>query len=369
MNKTNLYKLQKFASGSSILYVEDNKTLQDKLGQFFNIIFDNSYQGFDGKEGLNKFNEFTPSVILTDLTLPKISGMDMIMELQELNSDTSIIVLSAHNEDLELMQSFDMGLVEILIKPIDVDKLILALIKALKKNYAQTIDSEFFNDIENFKEQQTSIKFINSYKGIPIVNNGEIIKIDSDEFQVKVPHIQTIAIKNEKHTIIEFKHRDKYIQAFVLDVDTQLDIITLYKAKYISFQTRNLEYKRLKTDDTFKIGLHYQTQNVDVKSIDISHSYISMFFENPTIQFKPNDNIDITLGFYINNASSMINEKRFMKAFAKGIITRIEPYKSGQKLISTIQISKADENIFNQYLKQREVEIIQSLKGQLQLSG
>ncbi len=365
MNKKNLSKLRKLALGSSLLYVEDNKLLQNKLGQFFNIIFDNSYQGFDGYEGIDKFKQFAPNIILTDLSLPKISGMDMIMEMQELNTDTTIIVLSAHNEDLELMQSFDMGLTDILLKPIDVDKLILALIKALKKNYAQTIDNEFFNDIINFKEQQTSLKFINSYKGIPIINEGKIIKIQDDEFQVKIPHIQTIAIKNEKHTIIEFKHRDKYIQAFILDIDTKLDIVTLYKAKYINFQTRTLEYKRLKTDDTFKIGLHYKLQNVDVKSIDISHSYMSMFFENPTIQFKPDDNIDITLGFYINNASSMINEKRFMKAFAKGIITRIEPYKSGQKLISTIQISKADTNIFNQYLQQREIEIIQSLKERL----
>jgi len=365
MNKQNLSKLQKRAKGSTILYIEDNKLLQDKLGKFLNLTFDTCYQAFEGNKGVEKFQKYLPDIILTDLTFDTLSGVDLIMELQDINNDTAIIVLSNKNSDLELLEDFDMGLIDILIKPVNVNKLMLSLIKALKKNYETNVDISFFDNLISLQDKQTKVELINSFKGINIINKGIIVSVVDDEYKIKIPHIQTIAIRLQQISVMKFPKQDKYILAVSLNINTKTDIITFYKPKYIDYHTRNRELKRVKTDKSFQIGLHFKTQNIEVLAIDISYDYISMLFENPTIQFKQNDEVDITLGFNISSASSMISEKRFVKAFAKGKIKRIQPNKIGQNILSSLKISKADTNIFNQYLQERELQIISSLKNLL----
>ena len=363
MNKQNLFKLQKRAKGSTILYIEKNKQLQDKIGKFLSLTFDKCYQSFTSEDGMAKLKKYNPDVILTDLMFDELYGVDLIMQIQDIQDNSSIIILSKENEELELLEDFDMGLVDILLKPVNTGKLILSLIKALKINYESKVDDIFIQEITSLKDKQTKIEFINSYNGIPIINSGLIIALNDDEFKIKVPKIQLYSIKSEQHTVFKIENIDKYVEAFVLSINTKNDIITLYKPRYIHFQQRDSKNKRIKTDKSFQVGLHFKSENIEVTPIDISHTCMALYYENPTLQFKQNDEVEITIGFDIKSANKMITDKRFTKVFASGKIRRVEPQRNRQKITVTMNINQAGKRVFNEYLQGREIDIIHSLKN------
>jgi len=89
-------------SDLSVLYVESDFTLQQKISLHLKKIFSKVYQAFDGLEGLNLSKKNKPDIIITDLNLSKKNAFEMIVDIQDLDPKVSIIVLSNKNSDFEL---------------------------------------------------------------------------------------------------------------------------------------------------------------------------------------------------------------------------------------------------------------------------
>ncbi|MEA2049643.1 MAG: response regulator [Campylobacterota bacterium] len=365
MNKENIEKLQKLAKGLSIIYVEDSITLQKQVGRFLGKIFDNFYQAYDGLDGFEKYKSFKPDIVLTDLTMPKKNGLEMIIDIKEVNPDVKIIVLSAHNDDMTLLETIDLGIVEFLKKPVDLDKLTEGLNEAILLSDNLSNQAQCLHDIRIVFEQNIQVGFINTFKGMPIQNDGKIVGINNDEIIVQVPKMQIIAMKTESHTVMKFKSTNRHMQVYVLKIDEKLNLITLTKPNYINFTMREFKYKRIAVDKTFKVGLHIHNHNIDIRAIDVSFISISMYTENHNTQIKLNDEIDLTLGFEINSPTVVINEKKFTKIFTKAKVIRMMPYKSGLQLVASLNIKKADDSTFRKYLQDREIEILQEFKSLL----
>ncbi len=365
MDIKNLEKLQKLAKGMSIIYVEDSLTLQKQVGRFLGKLFDKFYQAYDGADGYDKFKAFNPDIVITDLTMPKKNGIEMIVDMKQLNDEVKIIVLSAHNDDVTLLQTIDLGIVEFLKKPVDLDKLTEALISAISNSQNIGSTEQCFHDIKIVFEQNVQVGFINTYKGMPIQNDGKIVGITEDEFVVQVPRMQILAMKNESHTVMMFKTTNRHIKVHVLRVDEVNNLITLTKPEYINFTIREFKYKRIAVDKSFKVGLHVYNQNIDIRALDVSFISIGMYTENHNTQLKLNDEVDLTLGFDVYSPTVVIHEKKFTKIFVKAKIIRITPFRSGFQIVASLHIKKADESTFHKYLQARELEILQEFKSLL----
>lgn len=365
MDTENLKKLQKLAKGMSLLYVEDSLTLQKQVGRFLSKIFDKFYQAYDGQDGYDKYKAVIPDILLTDLTMPKKSGLEMIVDIKEINHNAKIVVLSAHNDDVTLLQTIDLGIIDFILKPLDMDRLTNSLIEAIELSDTIKEVSKCIHDIKMLKEQNTHVEFINSYKGMPIQSTGMITDIQEDEFTVHVDHKQVIAMKYEKHTVMELSATQRHIKVHVLKIDDENDTVQFAKPEYINFTLREFKYKRIKVDNSFKIGFHNKNHTYEVQPIDVSFISISMTVNEFQTQLKLNDEIELTLGFDTNNISSFFNEKKFTKIFVKGKIIRLEPHPIGTLIVASIKAQKADESTFNKYLKDREIEILQEFKSLL----
>ena len=157
MNKENLYKLQKLSKGFSVLYIESSEVLQKQISGFLGKLFDNFYQALDTQTGYTKFKTHRPDLLLMDLTNEKKSSIELIVDIKELNPDIKIIIISKHNDDIELLKSIDMGISEILLKPIDMDKLISAAIKAIGSSVKSNLNKKSHNKIEIKKIKKIKI--------------------------------------------------------------------------------------------------------------------------------------------------------------------------------------------------------------------
>ncbi len=132
MEEKNSYKkLARLAKDYELLYIEDNAGLQKQALKIFKKFFTNVIVASDGEEGLELFKKYYPKIVITDIKMPDMSGLDMASKIKKLQNDTKIIITSAFNEKEYLLRSIDIGISKYLKKPIPIGELVDTLIEVI----------------------------------------------------------------------------------------------------------------------------------------------------------------------------------------------------------------------------------------------
>jgi len=114
----------KVLKGLKVLLVED----EDKLASLLKNAIGDSFYSFtlakDGQEGLEKFLSISPDIIITDIMMPHLTGLEMAKEVRKIDENIPIIILSAFSESDKFLDAIDIGVVKYFIKPFDPDELL-----------------------------------------------------------------------------------------------------------------------------------------------------------------------------------------------------------------------------------------------------
>ncbi|MBU1657606.1 response regulator transcription factor [bacterium] len=102
----------------SILIAEDEAELRFYLDEYLQIFFKHVYVAKCGHDAFVHYLDKRPDIILTDINMPNLDGLSIISRIRERDSETKIIVMSAHSEQDKLLQAVELQLVTYLIKPI-----------------------------------------------------------------------------------------------------------------------------------------------------------------------------------------------------------------------------------------------------------
>lgn len=127
MNKD--FQLKENAQLLSVLYVEDEEDTRKQISQILELFFKNVYVSSDGEGGFELFKSNKVDLVMTDLTMPKMDGLEMIKKIRKINPFQHVIVLTAHNSSENLMETIDLQLDGFLLKPIKMDKMLDLLLK------------------------------------------------------------------------------------------------------------------------------------------------------------------------------------------------------------------------------------------------
>lgn len=111
-----------------VLYVEDDPAIQAPLAKFLARRVKELILASDGAEGLEKFVQFHPDIIITDINMPKLHGFKMTSEIRKIAPNVPIIVTSAHNEKPFLHQANLYAINGYLVKPFDFEDLEMELV-------------------------------------------------------------------------------------------------------------------------------------------------------------------------------------------------------------------------------------------------
>jgi YesN/AraC family two-component response regulator len=117
----------------SILVVEDDHVAIDILGLMIKKKFPDFeiHTAENGLKGLELFKRYRPDIVLTDINMPEMNGMDMAAEIRSMDPDAKFIVLTAYN-DLAFFEKFnEIGFVAYILKPIEFKKLFVAIEKCI----------------------------------------------------------------------------------------------------------------------------------------------------------------------------------------------------------------------------------------------
>ena len=109
----------KLLKNLKVLLVEDeqnlSRLLKDAIGDnFFSFSVAN-----DGLEGIEKFEKISPDIVITDINMPNLNGLDMAQRLKSINPNIPIIILSAFSEKEKLFSAIDIGVTKYFLKPYD----------------------------------------------------------------------------------------------------------------------------------------------------------------------------------------------------------------------------------------------------------
>lgn len=125
-----------------ILLIEDDERLSTVLGKGLE---ERGYQvqvASDGEMGLNLFENGDFDLIITDLILPKLNGIDLCKKIREKDSMLPLLMLTALGTTDDKLEGFDAGADDYLVKPFDLRELLARIKTLLKRNHKSTDTEE-----------------------------------------------------------------------------------------------------------------------------------------------------------------------------------------------------------------------------------
>ncbi|TCO75250.1 Na-translocating system protein MpsC family protein [Marinisporobacter balticus] len=119
-----------------ILYVEDERITKNQVFRFLKKRVGKVVLAENGEDGIKKFIEYKPDIIITDLIMPDMSGIEMLRKIRNDGYKCPCIITSALSDSKTILETVDLKIEKYLIKPIDVD----ALVKSLKDIVSEELE-------------------------------------------------------------------------------------------------------------------------------------------------------------------------------------------------------------------------------------
>lgn len=111
----------------SVLYVEDEPLTRAVFARILERKVSNLYQAENGEEGLELFKMHRPDIVISDVRMPVMDGIEMSRRIKTLEGSSKIILTTAHSDASVLLNSIDAGIDKYILKPVDVEILFSAL--------------------------------------------------------------------------------------------------------------------------------------------------------------------------------------------------------------------------------------------------
>lgn len=181
-----------------ILYVEDEFEAREALSKYLKRRFGKIFTAEDGLDGLNLFQEQKPDLVIVDLYMPNMDGLEMIKEIKRISPEVFVIVTTAVDDVEVILKSVDIGINKYLLKPIDPVELTSAIneyltFAAQKQKAEEVFETEKRKQFEDrIKKEFTSFLKVTTGKG----PSGVSVFIDYDKIEIKAFDAITVMEKN-----------------------------------------------------------------------------------------------------------------------------------------------------------------------------
>jgi len=184
--------MHEYAKKVTILYVEDEQSVQEGYSRALERISRQLYTADNGREGLEMFEKYHPDIVVSDIKMPQMNGLDMVRAIKQIAPDIKVIFTTAHSESVYLLEAIELQVDGYLLKPVQ-KKSLRTLIEKLAKNI--TIEKEY-------EEQKEILQYIINYENtISAVVNMDKISFASRSF-LRFFNVSDINEFNEKYTSV-----------------------------------------------------------------------------------------------------------------------------------------------------------------------
>jgi two-component system, NtrC family, nitrogen regulation response regulator NtrX len=119
---------------ADILIIDDEKAIRKTLSEILSFEGYKIDEAADGEEGLKKFKEKNFDVVLCDIKMPKLDGIEFLQKAGEINADVPVIMISGHGNIDTAVDAVKKGAFDYISKPPDLNRLLITIRNAMDKN-------------------------------------------------------------------------------------------------------------------------------------------------------------------------------------------------------------------------------------------
>ena len=231
----------------TILYVEDDEAIKNNTVVTLQLVNAQVIEASNGEEGLKKFieNQISIDIILTDLSMPIMDGIEMIEEIKKIKKDIPILITTAHQDISYLKKAIELGVTSYILKPIDIRNIIKSIEKAMEPILLKK---------ELLKKNEELMSLNNSLEEKIKERTKELEKLASTDYLTGINNRRSFFTLAKK----KFEKSDTNLYAVMLDLDNFKSINDEYGHKVgdeILILTTKTIQENLKKDDIFgRIG-------------------------------------------------------------------------------------------------------------------
>jgi len=102
----------------TILFVEDEAEIRSNYVVYLKMLFKEVYEAADGRKAYEIYNSKKPDILILDINIPYLSGIELLKKIRKTDSKTKAIMLTAHTDTKLLLEAVSLKLTKYLVKPI-----------------------------------------------------------------------------------------------------------------------------------------------------------------------------------------------------------------------------------------------------------
>ena len=145
----------KISKTLKLLYVEDDEETRVSTLEMLKNFFVDIYMAVDGEEALELFKKHSFDLIISDINMPKLTGIEMLKEIRNIDSEIPVLIFSAHNEVKYFIETIKLGVDGYILKPLEFSQFILVLKKSLEKIKFKKEVKKQYENLENEVQERT----------------------------------------------------------------------------------------------------------------------------------------------------------------------------------------------------------------------
>ena len=193
-----LKELASLCKNLKLLYVEDDALARESTYKLLENFFQEIIVAVDGEDGFEKFQKHDIDIVLSDINMPNVNGLEMLEMIRDKNLDVPVLLLSAHNDAQYFLEAISLDIDGYILKPLVYEQLFRTVFKVAQKihlmsrvkNYHKNLEIEVVRRNEdivrtlNFDDLTGLLSRHSFFRDLERFPNPVILLIDIDKFKV-----------------------------------------------------------------------------------------------------------------------------------------------------------------------------------------
>lgn len=177
-----------------ILYVEDDEIARENGVEYLQNFFETIYEASDAIIALQLYEKYKPDIIITDIQMPKLNGLEFVQKIRQKDKKTQIIIITAFCDRDYLLKAVELQLVKYLIKPVK------------EKEFEEAL----FLCVNFLKEDNSNIVKLENEIYFDTFNKNLVIKDELVKLRAKEILFLELLIKN-KNRYVTYEEIENYV--------------------------------------------------------------------------------------------------------------------------------------------------------------
>lgn len=212
----NLKELTNLTSTFKLLYVEDDRETAEIFINYLSRLFKEVVYVEDGEQALEFYKQDKFDLIITDIMMPRINGLDMAKEIKQINKEQNILVVSGYSNTETILSSIKIGIDGYLVKPInysDMNNTLYKICVKIKKykeidEHQQVLES-LITQVSQKNEEL--LQYIELLDNVAIISKTDLegVIIDVNDFFCEVSQYSKEELIGKTHNVVRHESTSK----------------------------------------------------------------------------------------------------------------------------------------------------------------